>query len=365
MDQPPTHLLDRALISRQRTAPLHQQVRILLRQLIEDKFEDGQGFWTESFLMESLDVSRATIRKAIAELSREGLLISRAGKGTFVTKKIQPTSIGFFMHQYNSDFQSEMLHALAEECRQRKLDFQPHHTHNGQLLTKAFEHAALHPSLQRFIILGTEAGYTNYLYEALNERGYRTVLIDTISPGFSGAYVGTDNAAVVQLGMDHLRSLGHKRIVLLVNEPAAAETVQRKIGAFKQIVNENNLTECSVYICGTQFGESSFDAAYNAIPKLWLQVPRPTAFFTVSDPGAWAVLKWFAEQGVKVPDEVSVLGFEGVVKSNFTYPTLTTVAHPIKDIIRIALDLLWEKERRHVYVPPYLVAGRSTGISPA
>jgi len=364
MSTPSTELLERVLISRDRGIPLHLQVRSTLRDVIENHCEDGQIFWTEALLMEKLDVSRATVRKALAELTREGLLVRRAAIGTSVSKKTVPTTLGIFVHQYNSDFQSELLQATANECLKRGLQVQHYYTHNGEQISEAFERVKLPPHQQRIVILGETEGFTGQLYRALRDRGYHTVLVDAIWPGFQGSYVGTDNELVSRVGVDHLRELGHKRIVLLVNEPDVYDSVRRKIASFENICRNEGLPESRVVLCGTKPGESSFEKAYAAMESIWQQEPRPTAIFTVSDPGAWAVLKWCAEHRINVPGELSVLGFEGVRPSRFTHPSLTTVSHPIADIARSAIDLLWAKEERQEFLRPFLVLGDSTGPAP-
>lgn len=70
-------VLERALIHRRRGLPLHLQVQSALRQAIEEHFEDGQSFWTEALLVERLGVSRATVRQALGELSRQGCWCGR------------------------------------------------------------------------------------------------------------------------------------------------------------------------------------------------------------------------------------------------------------------------------------------------
>ncbi|MEO7715666.1 MAG: substrate-binding domain-containing protein [Capsulimonas sp.] len=361
MSQPSTELLDRVLISKDRGAPLHMQVRGVLRDIIENQCVDGQAFWTETMLMDKLNVSRATVRKALADLTREGLLVRKAALGTTVSKKMVANTLGVFVHQYNSDYQSELLQACADECRKRGLQMLPYYTHNGDQVSSAFERVKLPPHQQRLVIIGETAGFTGQLYKALEECGYRAIVIDSIVPGFRGAYVGTDNVQVVHMGMAHLRSLGHRRITLLVNEPASVESVQIKIHTFEQICRDEGLTDSHVFHCGTLLGESSFDAAYQSMDKVWLQEPRPTAIFTLSDPGAWAVLKWCAGRRIDVPKDLSVLGFEGVRPSRFTHPALTSVAHPITDLARRAIELLWERETRQEFLPPQFVKGESTG----
>jgi DNA-binding transcriptional regulator YhcF (GntR family) len=88
------------LIIKDRGLPLPLQAQSALRQVIEDHFEEGDTFWAESTLIQELGVSRATIRQALTELTRQGLLIRRAAKASIVNKKTASV-IGVFFQRYN------------------------------------------------------------------------------------------------------------------------------------------------------------------------------------------------------------------------------------------------------------------------
>jgi DNA-binding LacI/PurR family transcriptional regulator len=122
-----------------------------------------------------------------------------------------------------------------------------------------------------------------------------------------------------------------------------------------------------VTVVGAKKKERGYlDAALSA---LWNEpAEKPTALFTVSDAGAWAAMDWLYRQGLDVPGDVSVLGFENVPTSRFTRPALTTVAHPVAEIAARAIDALWSERydpHRHELVEPHLVVRNSTGSVPA
>lgn len=356
-------VLKHSVISRERGLPLHLQVQSALREAIEEHFEDGQSFWTESLLVERLGVSRATVRQALGELSRQGLLVRQAARGTTVSKAAPTSTLSVFIHLYPSDFQNELLAHIAHECLQRDVRLQFHHTLEGEPVARAFEQMRSAAGAGKVLIFGDNVGSAEHLRAAVEEHGQRAVVVDALSSRQKGSYVGTDNEAAVQIGVSHLRELGHERIALLVNEPGQVETVRRKVAAFEKLVR-GGLHQGAVVDCGTRRGDSSFEAAYIAMERLWALRPRPTAIFTVSDPGAWAALKWLAERRVEVPREVSVLGFEGVLPSAWTQPALSTVAHPLADLARTALDVLCENRSGQRFLSPRLVLRDSTAQAP-
>ena len=231
---PSIDLLDKFIIDRRRGAPLHEQILRALRKMIEAHFQDGDAFFTEMEIVERLGVSRATVRQALGELSRDGTLLRRPSIGTVVSKKVVTTGhsgmpfvgeqtglsyVGVVIPEYDSEMTAMLLQKIVEESRFRGYTVQAYYTHRGEDLQRAYRQIRRSPAEERFILYLTPEA-TVELSEALWDSGYRTVSIEAPSRTYSGTVVETDARMAVQMGIDYLRSLGHERITLLVNEPA-------------------------------------------------------------------------------------------------------------------------------------------------
>ena len=357
---PSVEILNATMINAVHKAPLHQQVHSLLHGAIEEHFEDGQAFWTEKLLIEKLGVSRITVRHALAELTREGLLVREALRGTTVRKQ-GVTSLGIVFDKTESDFVGELIQRCAAQCLARgwNLELYPlwGHISPQQLITK-IRHA---PAQERLLLFtGSDS---RELSELLKARDYQILSLDELGEKSDLASVVTDSAAAVRLAVTHLVGLGHRRIAFLVNEPEERPSVQRKVAECQRLFDELGWDEARVVHC--QEGNNSFDKVTRAMPALWEGELRPTAIFTASDPGAWAALRWFAERRIEVPGEVSVLGFEGVTPDAFTYPPLSTVAHDLDELARRAVEALWQDAKSQPpqqFVAPRLILRQSTGL---
>jgi DNA-binding LacI/PurR family transcriptional regulator len=372
----PNKLLDTLIVDERRSTPLHMQVRRGLRSVIDEHFADGDQFYTESVLVERLRVSRGTVRQALNELTREGVIVRRVRTGTTVCKQPDgsdsirrkselPQTVGVFVAQYDSEYLSAMLEKLAGVCSTRGMRLKVYHTHCGQKLADSYREVVLPPEQERFILVTPDS--TSQLNEALRDRGHRTVAMELPDKGYSGAVVETDSTMAVHMGIDYLWSLGHRRITLLVNEPIKAPSVAEKVEAFRRIALARGVDETfKTVICGTEFWQSSYEAAMAHMADVWGgdNAQRPTAVFAVSDPGAWAALQWFARRGISVPGEVSVLGFEGARTSQFTHPSLSTVAHDIDALTTAAVEMLWSDTESSKRLSPSLIIRESTGPAP-
>lgn len=346
-----------------RDEPLHAQLRRVLRSAIDEHFSDGQQFWSEKTLIDHLGVSQITVRRALLDLAQEGVLERRPAKGSFVHKaSVSATlEIGCLVPQYDSEHINELLEHLAKVCREREHVFRVHHTHRGENLNDIRRYLDAGPRHERYVVLGALPDAARQLWDALDDRGYRCVCVDTPAIGRPAHFVGVDNVTGIRLALEHLRELGHRRIVFLNNEPDIQPNIIAREQAFSQITTQWHLNEAKVISCATQPWESSYQAAWRTMPQVWRS--RPTAIMTASDNGAWAVLGWLAEHEVKVPREVSVIGFDNATHSQFTHPKLTSVTHPKAAIARLAVELLTTNPAgpQELRLEPELIQRRSTG----
>ena len=361
---PSTDVLDDLALRR---TPLHARVREQLRELALEQFEDGARFFSEPVLIERLGVSQGTIRRAMGDLAREGLLIRRVPAGTFVCKPAtRALEIDVLMPQWESPFLTSILEHLSRRCRAQKLPLRIHHTHRGETIEPAAQQVGPSPSVTRVLLLGDTPQAARALYGSLSKRGYRVVNVDTLMPGCGDAYVGVDNEEGIRLGMEHLAGLGHRRIVLLVNEPMEAGNVKVRVEAFESYARSHRLAEARVVDCGMSFEGDSIRGVMEGMGRVLAMDPRPTAVFTVSDPGAWIVLNYLNDRGIRVPRDMSVLGFDDDRASAFMQPALSSLAQPVAAIAQRALEMLTRTDTPSgtALLPPVLVVRKSTGPAP-
>jgi len=373
-------------------APLHEVVRTGLHQVIQQRFDDGQRFWTEEELSEKLQVSRVTVRRALSDLSVEGALCRFRARGTFVRKTAVDTvvpslgtngetplhrtfplavpaplmalpfrAMGVFVTQFNSQFTADMLDQFAAAAARAGVEFRVYRTHQGDSGNRALEQLDLPPSEMAVILFANTPGLTRELYCELELAGYRVVTVDVVLSDFPSAYVGTNNEMGIRLAMRHLIELGHEDITFLLSEPDETLVVESRLNTFLSVARERELRGAQVANAHLKHWEDPIAAAYALMPGIWHGAKRPTAILCASDAGAGAVLRWCAEQKIAVPGEVSVMGFDDGRTSRYLNPPLTTVSHPWERIARRAVEILAGDGLSHEFLPPSLVVRASTG----
>jgi len=362
------HLLENILdFDRNRDLPLHAQVRRALARLAQDHFEPGERFFSEPILIANLRVSQGTIRRALADLVTEGVLDRRPAKGTFVGIKKQGIKgkIGVFIPSYDSAFTAMYLEKISTFGRKEGRKMEVFHLRREDDGSHALDSLQWGPEEGAMIIVSNEPILTWQLAETLHDRGFRVVTIDSAITGYEGWGVGMDNRAAVETGLEHLRTLGHRRVAFLVSEPFYYPEVNERINAFKEVAPAKGIEHFPVFDCVAPKGETGFESSYRRIGEIDWAREQVTAVFTVSDVSAWAMLRWAAEHGIQVPRDISVLGFDNQTPSAVVYPPLTTVEYPIAEAAAKAVELCVADHinpTARTLLKPGLVIRASTGV---
>jgi DNA-binding LacI/PurR family transcriptional regulator len=152
--------------------------------------------------------------------------------------------------------------------------------------------------------------------------------------------VNVDNVAGIRLALGHLVGLGHTRIGFVGG--AALGDIREREAAFRDAAAELGL---SLADAGVQRVENTFAAAGPALDRLLGQVSAPTAVVASTDVLAIGLLHAAAELGLRVPDDLSVVGFDDIPFAAATVPSLTTVHMPVAEMCAAAIEIAVTVER--------------------
>ncbi len=159
------------------------------------------------------------------------------------------------------------------------------------------------------------------------------------------------------LAARHLLELGHTHLIM-VTEPDGIHSSQERARGFAEA-----LRDADVDVVFLEAAASDIQAGVAAGERLLSMSPRPTAVFAANDLLAIGILQAARHAGVRVPADLSVVGFDGTVMADVTQPPLTTVVQPMRAMGRAAARLLVEtlqnggESRRVVMSPRLRVAG--------
>jgi DNA-binding LacI/PurR family transcriptional regulator len=214
------------------------------------------------------------------------------------------------------------------------------------------------------ILLGDLRDQTRLLADLV---GHRTPLVGVWQGSRARGIpvVNVDNRAGVRMAVQHLIDLGHERIGFLQGG-RTGDGIERR-DAYLHTMRERGLQVSNGYV---QVAENAFGDAAEALNRLLSLSRRPTGVLTSTDVAAIGALKAASRVGLRVPQDLSVVGFDDIPLAEFCIPSLTTIHQPIEQIARASLQQVLSlisgaasKGRRRTLVPT-LAARDSTAPPP-
>jgi len=206
---------------------------------------------------------------------------------------------------------------------------------------------------------------TDSRIQALIHAGIPTVIIDRMGQGSHATYVKSDNMDGARRATEHLLSLGHRRIAFLTGQTVDLAGMERLLGcqralAYAGVAPDPGLVRQSGW---------NIDEAYEAARVLLAERRDFTAIVAGSDLMAMGILRALTEHGLRVPDDVSLVGFDDVEFCQYTIPPLTTVRQDRVAMVRAAVQRLIAMiegtgEASPLIIPTQLIVRKSTGPVP-
>lgn len=174
--------------------------------------------------------------------------------------------------------------------------------------------------------------------------------------------VATDDVEAAMCAVDFLIKQGHKRIGILGGDTAVSHTSKQRLEGCKKSFEKNGLAykpeECY------EKARFSYESAYKAMNRLLDRELGITAVFAMSDVMAIGAIRAVRDRNLEVPEDISIIGFDGIPLADYYNPKLTTVKQQYQilaarsvEILLGAIDL--KKPAVHEIIPFELVAGES------
>ncbi len=175
--------------------------------------------------------------------------------------------------------------------------------------------------------------------------------------------VSLDNRKAAKAMTEHLLSLGHKRIAM-IKGPNSSPLTQERLDGYKDALRDSHIPFDESLLFP---GDFSLQAGYKAAESMCTHKHPPTAVFCENDETAIGAMRAFKQANLRIPEDISVAGFDDIDFSAFIDPPLTTIAQPAEEFGRTAVTLLVDlingkiKKAPKVIMPFELIVRESTG----
>lgn len=335
--------------------PLYEQIeRVIKRKIKMGELKPGDPIGSQNDLSKEFKVSIITVKKALSNLANEGVLFTRVGKGTYVSELQQGKmdiarhkTIGLVLRDIKHPFFSMVVHGIEE--RAYELGY------NILLSSSSNKIEKEEIQINRFRELGVdgliiaslslEYRATDYI-QKINNENFPYIMVSYMhDPDYW--YVGTDQELGGFIATEHLIKTGYKNIGYVHIGKGNLLSDIRKNG-YNRALYEYNIPFDSklIYFLGAENFDSGsdryqlgydFGKSFKSIDK------KPDALFLYSDLAALGFEQAALEEGISIPDDVAIIGFDDLEIARYASVPLTSISQSAEVIGRNAIEIIQKR----------------------
>jgi LacI family transcriptional regulator len=216
------------------------------------------------------------------------------------------------------------------------------------------------------IVLAAPLSNMPKIIDAIEQTGTPFVLVSPGNGAAGSVAVVTDDREASAEMTRYLAALGHSRIAFIAGDPGHKAVVNRHLG-YREGLEQSDLPYDPKLVA---HGDNSFGSGEVCAEKLLSGDQPPTAIFAANDDMAAGVIRTADRMGVKIPENLSVAGFDDIALARQVYPRLTTIRQPLVEMTEQATNRLLRGKSEQpapgdvIVVPATLKVRDSTGAAP-
>ncbi len=295
-------------------------------------------------------VTRDRIKAAAKKLNYQPSLLARS------LRNRQTHTIGILVPELGEGYHTQVLSGIGDHLVQEGyFYFTAHHRHKPELVE---EYARLLVGRGAEALILVDTSFThNFPVPAVGVAAHRRI------PGVTNVIV--DQARAAELALEHLHTLGHRTIAFMRGQPFSSDSEDRWRG-IERAAKRLSLRIDPSLVVQLDKDLTTPELGYPVVKQLLTAGKRFTALFSFNDIAAIGAIRALRDAGLRVPDDVSVLGFDDIHAAAFITPSLTTIRQPLDELGRTAARVILSRIRGEkeygdqVAVEPTLIVREST-----
>jgi LacI family transcriptional regulator len=275
-------------------------------------------------------------------------------------KSDQTHTIGMIIPNNSNPYFAEIIHEIEKNCFDAGYNLILCNAGDSQAKQAAYIKILMEKRIDGLIVISS--GTDKELIDLLSRRKVPKVIIDRKIDGIEADLVETDNYAGGYRATQYLIELGHSQIACIAG-PGHLSSACERVKGYLKCLADHQITHSPDFLCRGNFLSQS---GFEAMKALLSNPKKPTAVFVSNDLMALGALCALHEENIKVPDEISIIGFDDIKLATFSSPPLTTIAHQKAETGRIVASLITRRikdktlEHEHIHLKPELVIRKST-----
>lgn len=312
------------------------------------------------------DINPETKEKIMSTIKEYGYVPNNSARNL---KRVDAKAIAVLVKGIANPFFTNMIKVIEEECKKKHYAMELTHIESGEDEVDVALKVVKEKRLRGIIFLG---GLFSHSDEKLQKLTVPFVfstagsIPENISKNqFSN--IGVDDRKESAKLIDYLIKQGHEKIAIIVAEADQESIGQLRLEGYKDAYQAHKLALNENIILQTDddIGHFSLENGYRTAKRLLQTGEKFTAVYAVSDTLAIGASRALMEAGYKIPEDISVAGYDGIEMGGYITPSLTTVRQPVEEMAKATVKLLFDiiagkKEHQHITYDAELMIREST-----
>lgn len=301
------------------------------------------------------DVKEETRQKILEIMDQYNYIPNNSARNL---KRNTSNNIGLLVKGIHNPFFSKMIKSIEEEIDKEGCSMILHYNEDNSNDIDVAVELIKEKKLKGLICLGGD--FENLDKQELVNLKTPIVLASTYviekanKDLFSSVIIENEKAAFK--AVNYIASLGHKKIGIITTGEEDRSIGKLRFEGYKRALKKNNIEYNHEFV---EIGEYTFESGFNAMNKFLKKQLEITAVFVTTDIMAIGASKSILSNGLKIPEDISVVGFDGIDYSLYFHPSLTTVVQPIEEMGKKSIDVLFDllknkKNHQHIILETQL-----------
>lgn len=277
-----------------------------------------------------MEANRKAIERAVAKLDYR---VNEYARGL---KSKRSKTIGVLISELNSTFNTSIIADIEDIMRQNGY---------GTIICDSRQNKQVEKDALEFLLGKMVDGIITIPFDQggehlrlADERGVPVVLIDRLLTDYKADAVIMDNRGAADLAVKEFDANGHSRIAIICGSDSIY-TMKSRMDGFKSAIKKRGISLNEDYLIR---GEININGGYEGAKHLLKLKKPPTALFCANYEITLGAIIAINECGVKVPNDLSIIGFDNLMLSQIVKPKLTIISQPMREIATNAASLMLE-----------------------
>lgn len=312
------------------------------------------------------DINPETKEKIMNTIKEYGYVPNNSARNL---KRVDAKAIAVLVKGISNPFFANMIKVIEKECKKKHYYMELSHIESDEDEVDAALKVVKEKRLRGIIFLG---GLFSHSDEKLRKLTVPFVfstagsIPENISKKLYSNICVDDRKESARI-VDYLIGLGHEKIAMIVAEPNEQSIGKLRLDGYYEALQAHDIAinPNLVYQTTNEVGHFSMENGYRTTKRLIESGEEFTAVYAMADVLAIGAIRALLESGLRVPEDVSVAGYDGIDVSGYISPSLTTIRQPVEDMAKNTVKLLFDiiagkKEHQHITFAGELLEREST-----